>query len=95
MQKKAHIQFAADKQTNDMDLWNHVLWSNETKINLFGSDGVKRVWRQPGEYKDNCVMPTVKHDGGSVMVWGCMSAAITGELEFIMGTMMPTCPVTY
>ncbi len=22
-------------------------WSDETKINLFGSDGVKRVWRQP------------------------------------------------
>ncbi len=26
-----------------MDYWNHVLWSDETKINLFGSDGVKRV----------------------------------------------------
>ncbi len=39
-----------------MDYWNHVLWSDETKINLFGSDGVKRVWRQPGEeYKDKCV----------------------------------------
>ncbi len=59
-----------------------------TKINLFGSDGVKRVWRQPGEeYKDKCVLPTVKHGGGSVMVWGCMSAAGTGELQFIEGTM--------
>ncbi len=57
-----------DKQTKDMDSWNHVLWSDETKINLFGSDGVKRVWRQPGEeYKDKCVLPTVKHGGGSVM----------------------------
>ncbi len=56
--------------------------------NLFGSDGVKRVWRQPGEkYKDKCVLPTVKHGGGSVMVWGCMSAAGTGELQFIEGTM--------
>ncbi len=32
-------------------------------------------------------MPTVKHGGGSVMVWGCMSAAGTGELQFIEGTM--------
>ncbi len=71
-----------------MDCWNHVLWSDETKINLFGSDGVKHVWRQPGEeYKDRCVLPTVKHGGGSVMVWGCMSAASTGELQFIEGTM--------
>ncbi len=66
----------------------HVLWSGETKINLFGSDGVKRVWRQPGEEsKDKCVLPTVKHGGGGVMVWGCMSAAGTGELQFTEGTM--------
>ncbi len=64
--------FAEDKQTKDLDYWNHVLWSDETKINLFGSDGAKRVWRQPGEeYKDKCVLATVKHGGGSVMVWGC------------------------
>ncbi len=87
MHKKAHKQFAEDKQTKDMDYWNHVLWFDETKINLCGSDGVKRVWRQPGEeYKDKCVLPTVKHGGGSVMVWGCMSTAGTGELQFIEGT---------
>ena len=44
------------------------------------SDGVKRVWPQPGkEYKG-------KHGGGSVIVWGCMSAAGTGELQFLEGT---------
>ncbi len=81
MHKKVHKQFAEDKQTKDMDYWNH-------KINLFGSDGVKRVWRQPGEeYNDKCVLPTVKLGGGIVMVWGSMSAAGTGELQFIKGTM--------
>ncbi len=83
--KKARKQFAENKQTKHMDYWNHVLWSDETKIHLFGSDGVKRVWQQPGEEK--CVLPTVKHGGGSVMVWGRMSAAGTGELQFIEGTM--------
>ncbi len=34
-----------------------------------------------------CVLPTVKHGGRSIMVWGCMSAASTGELQFIEGTM--------
>ena len=37
--------------------------------------------------KYNCVLPTVKHGGGSVMAWGCMSAAGTGELQFIEETM--------
>ena len=55
--------------TKYMDYWNHVLWFDEMKINLFGSDGFKHVWRRPGEeYKDECVMPTVKNGGGNVMV---------------------------
>ncbi len=86
MHKKARKLFAEDKQTKDMDYWNHVLWSDETKINLFGSDDVKHVWRQPGEeYK--CILPTVKHGGGSVMFWGSMSSAGTEKPQFIEGTM--------
>ncbi len=88
MHKKACKQFAEHKQSKDMDYWNHGLWSDETKKNLFGSDGVKRVWQQPGEdYKDKCLLPTVKHGGVRVMVWGCLSAVGTGELQFIEGTM--------
>lgn len=33
------------------------------------------------------IQPTVKHGGGSCMVWGCMAANGTGNLEFIQGTM--------
>ena len=80
--KKARKQFAEDMSTKHMDYWNHVLWSDEMKINLFGSDCFQHVWRRPGEkYKDKCV----KHGGGNVMVWDCMSAAGVGELHFIEG----------
>ncbi len=34
-----------------------------------------------------CMEPTVKHGGGSVLMWGCMSAAGVGELHFIDGIM--------
>ncbi len=88
MHKKARKQFAEDKQTKDMDYWNHVLGSDETKINLFGSDGVKRVWQQPAEeYKDKCVLATVKHAGGSVMVWGWSYSSLREPW-------MPICTVT-
>ncbi len=71
-----------------MNYWNHVLWSDESKVNLFDSDGVEHVWRHPGEeYQENCALPTVKHGGGSIMVWGCMTTAGTGELRFIGGNM--------
>ena len=67
--KKARKQFAEDMSTKNMDDWNHDLWSDEIKINLFGSDGFKHVWRRPGEEcEDKCVMPTDKHGGGNVMV---------------------------
>ncbi len=32
-------------------------------------------------------VPTVNHGGGSVLMWGCMSAAGVGELHFIDGIM--------
>ncbi len=49
----------------------------------------------PGEkYQENRALPTVKHHG-SIMVWGSMTTACTGELRFIEGNMDPTCTVTY
>ena len=42
--KKASKQFAEDMSTKHMNYWNHVLWSDEMKINLFDSDGFKHVW---------------------------------------------------
>ncbi len=45
------------------------------------------MWRQPGEeYKDKCVLPTVKHGGWSVMV-GLHECCRHWELQFIEGTM--------
>ena len=37
--KKACKQFAEARQSKPMTYWQHVLWSDKTKINLFGSDG--------------------------------------------------------
>ncbi len=31
------------------------------------------------------MVPTVKHGGGSILMWGCMGAAGVGELHFIEG----------
>ncbi len=94
MHKKACKQFAKDKQTKDMDYWNHVLWSDETNINLFGSDAVMRVWGQPGEeYKDKCVLSTVNQAS-----WWSGAARVlpaVGSYSSLREPWMPTCTVTY
>ena len=41
--KKASKQFAEDMSTKHMDYWNHIRWSDEMEINLFGFDGFKHV----------------------------------------------------
>ncbi len=96
MHKKARKQFAEDKQTKDMDYWNHVLWSDETKINLFGSDGVKCVWRQPGEeYKDKFVFSTVKHAVRVSWSGAAWVLPALGCYNSLREPWMPTCTVTY
>lgn len=65
-----------------------MLFTDESKFNLHGSDGKVMVWRKPNTELDSAnLQPTVKHGGGSVMVWGCMSASGVGELVFIEGMM--------
>ncbi len=85
--KKARLEFARAHADKDEDYWVSILWSDETKINVFGTDGFKTVWRRKGEEYKEKGMVTVKHGGGSVLMWGCMSAAGVGELHFIDGIM--------
>ncbi|CAF4601995.1 unnamed protein product [Rotaria sp. Silwood2] len=81
----AYVKMCRDK---DMDFWKHVLWSDESKFNLFGSDGKVMVWRSPKEeYDPRCTVPTVKHGGGSVTVWGAFAWNGVGNLFFINGNM--------
>jgi len=86
--KQRWLQFAREHADKPKAFWNQVLWSDETKIKLFESDGKTWVWHQSGEaYKDKNLVPTVKHGGGSVLLWGCMAAAGVGKLHFIDGIM--------
>lgn len=61
---------------------------DHTKINLFGLDGIQHVCHEPGQdYHSECIVPTVKHRGGSEIIWGFMSAKGFQEITFIDGTM--------
>ena len=86
--KKKRLEYAKKYIDEPLSFWNKVLWRDESKFNLKKTDGRVRVWRKPGEtLPAQTSIRTFKHGGGSVMVWGCMSAACTGSLVFIDGIM--------
>ena len=60
---------------------NKILWTDETKIKPFRLNTKLQVWRKSG------TIATVKHGGGSIMLWRCISAAGTGRLVKIEGKM--------
>ena len=41
--KKARLDFATKYQAWTIDDWKKVVWSDESKINLFGSDGLQFI----------------------------------------------------
>jgi transposase len=85
---KERLAFAQRHKDWTVDDWERVIWSDETKIARFGSDGRSWCWvRDGGSLSDRQVKQTRKHGGGSVMVWGCMTAHGPGFLCKIEGWM--------
>ncbi|KAK3522444.1 hypothetical protein QTP86_011011 [Hemibagrus guttatus] len=77
----AYLESAKSHLKDSQTMRNKILWSDETKIELFGLNGKRHVWRKPGtaHHLPNTI-PTVKHGGGSIMLWGCISATGTRRL---------------
>ena len=58
------------------------------KTELFGLNAKCYVWhKQSATHHPSSTIPSVKHGGGSNMVWGCFSVAGTGRRVSIEGTM--------
>ncbi|EIE83958.1 hypothetical protein RO3G_08663 [Rhizopus delemar RA 99-880] len=71
-----------------VDDWKRVIWSDETKINRFNSDGRTWAWIRSGKsLKSHHVKMTVKHGGGSNMLWSAITYAGVGWMCKINGSM--------
>ncbi|GBO33699.1 hypothetical protein AVEN_67243-1 [Araneus ventricosus] len=72
-----------------------VIWSDESSFTLFQTTGRVFVWRTPAEaFHVDCLVSTVKHGGGSVLVWGAISCRGLGHshcfLENVLYSKMTT-----
>ena len=90
--KKQHrvlrLKWAEEHVTWTQQDWDRVWFSDESKFKLFGSDGRQWCRRRPGEeFLDRNVKQTVKHGGGNIQVWGCITPEGTGRLRRVQGRM--------
>lgn len=85
-QKKKRLAWARSHKDWSQRQWDKVLWSDESSFQLFSTPGNVRVRRKPHEqWKQECIVPTVKHGGSSVLVWACMTSSGVGNLVAVDG----------
>ena len=61
--------------------WNKVIWSDESTFQLRSSSNVEYYWCDKADpLNEKNIKKTKKFGGGSLMIWGCITAQGTGEL---------------
>lgn len=86
------MQFAENHKDWTVQDWKKILFSDESKFKLFGSDGKQYVRRPVGaRYDCKYQIPTVKHGERGIMIWGAFSYEGVGPLVEIEDVMdLPT-----
>jgi transposase len=85
---RKRLKFAQEHVNWTVEQWNRVLFTDETKVEVFGTHRRIFVRRKAGErYRNECLVPTVKFGGGSVMCWGAICAKGALPLHRIEGIM--------
>ena len=68
--------------------WQNVVFSNESRFNLWNADGHIRVYRRHYErYVDNCVVENNPYGGGRVMVWAAINYRFKTQLVVCQGNL--------
>jgi hypothetical protein len=68
-------------QKNDFVDWGKFIFSDESKFNLHGADGNRRIWCQSGtQLNSENIQTTKKFGGGNIMVWGCITQFGIGKI---------------
>lgn len=85
----ARIKFAEQHMQWPMEKWRNILWTDESKIVLFGGTGSRQYVRRPPntEYHPKYTTKTVKHGGSKIMVWACFSYHGVGPIHLINNVM--------
>jgi hypothetical protein len=85
VQRSKRLMWAKQHVTWTPEQWGRVIFSDETRMSIFGSDGVHYIRHRVAEtYLPQCTLPTMKHPVG-IMIWGCMLGAGVGRIQVCDG----------
>lgn len=85
---KACLTWAKKHANWTVEEWRQVIWSDKTKVNLFGSDRPKWCWKSHNHPLEQRVLDQkIKHGEGNIMLWGCMTYQSIGYTAYIYSTM--------
>lgn len=84
--RRARLQWARNNAQRPN--WNSVVFSDESRFNLFNADGRIRIYRRRNErFADICVKEHERYGGGGVMVWGAINCDFKSELIICHGNL--------
>lgn len=77
--QKERLRWAKQHRHWTIDDWKTVIFSDETKINRWGSDGRQITWKVKGDPdRLHNIQTKIQAGGGSIMMWGCMTSLGVG-----------------
>lgn len=86
--RRARLAYAHDHHHWGRRQWTSVLFTDESRFCLHGSDRRSLVWRRRGERdRDGFTQPVTAFNGGSVMVWAGVSFNTRTPLVIVRGTL--------
>lgn len=78
--KRQRVEWAKRVRNWTRENWRKVLFSDETKMNVCGSDGIRYTWKKRGAVdREHNIEKTRRFGGGSVMVWGVFGFSGVGN----------------
>lgn len=83
--KRKRLAFAKKYRNWKSDDWMQVIWSDESSFTRVNSKKSLWYWHREGDDLRCC--PSFQQGGGSLMIWGCISAQGHGILKFLENTM--------
>ena len=93
---RSRLKFAKDHLDKWNEFWERVIWSDEIKIELFGRNEARHVWRKRGTaYGPKNTIPTMKHGGAASWCGVVLLPTVLGIFISLIARWIVSCTGIY